>query len=293
MVDSYGAVLDAVTDQALGDLSGMFAQLNGLDYPQFREGVIDLSPTLLAPHGELVSATSATFYEEARAIQGVKGNFQAEGVVLQPTRIYPAAGAATSATLWDQGLSAMYSFLAGAVTSALSELAADVIAENAALDDRNSVRYQRYPRPGCCAFCSMLASRGAAYESKESALRVVGRGVPVPSIRRRGGQGKGVGPRGSRALGEKFHDHCRCRAVPLSSGTGGIFMEAVAENHFGAYEAAYKHVSKGQQWIPGERNADGGRTTKGRWVDADGNTRTNDQKVSAILAFMREQTGMR
>ncbi|PKV80904.1 VG15 protein [Nocardia fluminea] len=49
-----------------------------------------------------------------------------------------------------------------------------------------------------CAFCAMLASRGPVYRSDKSALSVVGG--------RRG-------PRGSRELGERYHDNCDCECV--------------------------------------------------------------------------------
>ncbi|MBF6328741.1 hypothetical protein [Nocardia transvalensis] len=54
-----------------------------------------------------------------------------------------------------------------------------------------------------CAFCAMLASRGPVYRSDKSASRVVGRN----------GQ-----PRGSRDLGEQFHDHCDCDVVLVRRG---------------------------------------------------------------------------
>ncbi|MBF6301176.1 hypothetical protein IU459_27060 [Nocardia amamiensis] len=54
-----------------------------------------------------------------------------------------------------------------------------------------------------CAFCAMLASRGPVYRSDKSALTVVGRG------------GR---PRGSRALGERYHDGCDCEAVLVRRG---------------------------------------------------------------------------
>ncbi|MGY1945330.1 VG15 protein [Nocardia asiatica] len=54
-----------------------------------------------------------------------------------------------------------------------------------------------------CPFCAMLASRGPVYRSDKSALTVVGRG------------GR---PRGSRALGERYHDNCDCEAVLVRRG---------------------------------------------------------------------------
>lgn len=55
-----------------------------------------------------------------------------------------------------------------------------------------------------CAFCAMLASRGPVYRSDKSALSVVGD--------RRGRT------RGSRELGEGYHDHCDCDAVLVREG---------------------------------------------------------------------------
>ncbi|WP_052313659.1 VG15 protein [Nocardia thailandica] len=55
-----------------------------------------------------------------------------------------------------------------------------------------------------CPFCAMLASRGPVYRSDKSALTVVGD--------RRGRA------RGSRAVGESYHDHCDCSAVLVREG---------------------------------------------------------------------------
>ncbi|MBW0275005.1 hypothetical protein ATM97_27780 [Nocardia sp. MH4] len=55
-----------------------------------------------------------------------------------------------------------------------------------------------------CAFCAMLASRGPVYRSDKAALSVVGD--------RRGRT------RGSRELGESYHDNCDCDAVLVRAG---------------------------------------------------------------------------
>ncbi|MFD4457690.1 hypothetical protein [Nocardia sp. NPDC058480] len=55
-----------------------------------------------------------------------------------------------------------------------------------------------------CAWCAMLASRGPVYKSDKSALTVVGR---------RGGR-----TRGTRQLGEKYHDFCDCDCVLVRQG---------------------------------------------------------------------------
>ena len=65
--------------------------------------------------------------------------------------------------------------------------------------------YARKPEPGSCAFCLMLASRGAVYASKQHAQSV---GAP------------GVVLRGNKRQGDRYHDNCRCVAVEVSEGDG-------------------------------------------------------------------------
>lgn len=57
----------------------------------------------------------------------------------------------------------------------------------------HGMRWARIPEPGACAFCRMLASRGAVY-TKETVLRTDD--------------------------GLKYHPHCRCRAKAMKAGEG-------------------------------------------------------------------------
>lgn len=72
-----------------------------------------------------------------------------------------------------------------------------------------------------CSFCAILVSRGDAYTSEDAALTVVGRGRP----------------RGSRGLGEKYHDHCGCTAVEV---IGTWTPTAEEQRYQDAYWAATK-----------------------------------------------------
>jgi hypothetical protein len=69
-------------------------------------------------------------------------------------------------------------------------LARQVVAQISA-ESPSFVGWQRIAEPGACSFCLMLASRGGAYRSRESA-----------SV-------------GSKAL--RYHRNCRCRAEPTTS----------------------------------------------------------------------------
>lgn len=59
------------------------------------------------------------------------------------------------------------------------------------------VGYRRVTASDACSFCLMLAGRGAVYRSQQAASGVAGR------------------PRGTRRVGQSYHDHCRCTVEPL------------------------------------------------------------------------------
>lgn len=76
------------------------------------------------------------------------------------------------------------------------------------------LRWARQAQPDACAFCRLLATRSDEQLYRSEGIKfdkelddyitvVVGR------------RGK---PRGSRNLGDKYHDHCRCVAVPIPQG---------------------------------------------------------------------------
>jgi hypothetical protein len=56
-------------------------------------------------------------------------------------------------------------------------------------------RWRRVAESGACKFCDMLAGRGFVYSSEVTATTVVGR------------RGR---PRGTRRVGQSYHDGCRC-----------------------------------------------------------------------------------
>lgn len=115
--------------------------------------------------------------------------------------------------------------------------------------DINGMRWIRVAEPGACAFCRMLATRTAfdnTYRSEEAALGVVGRSVNLSvgdrrqiasgqmtreealarrdqmqltyQIGAKKGSPRGRRPRGTRKLGEKYHDDCRCDAKAIPNG---------------------------------------------------------------------------
>lgn len=113
--------------------------------------------------------------------------------------------------------------------------------------ESNGMRWMRVARPNACGFCRLLASRtDDLYRSEEAALGVVGRSVNLSiadrrmiasgqmtreealarrdqmqltyQIGERRGTPRGRRTRGSKALGDPYHDDCKCtaKAVPLN-----------------------------------------------------------------------------
>lgn len=117
--------------------------------------------------------------------------------------------------------------LTGPVQRYVNDAARDTLSENA---DREGMRWARHASANACAFCRMLATRLAVFTSEEAAAQVVGRGQDMTlSERRARAAGRtrrdrgrfmagGRRTRGTRALGEKYHDNCHCIPVPVRAG---------------------------------------------------------------------------
>lgn len=121
--------------------------------------------------------------------------------------------------------------------------------ERTAEEDRRIVGWRRVTDADPCAFCAMLASRGAVYLTRESASGVVGRG--------RGGT-----LRGSRQRGEPYHDGCECTVAPLYEHEPEPPEVVDLENQW--LQATAGHSGKAairawrQYWDKQRREGDGG-----------------------------------
>ena len=289
VMNGYDLTLDSLSTAALADLRALLAEVEGMDPDRSKRVLFQAFPELFNPYAAAASEVSASFYEEVRDLAGVGGSFAADTLdAVEADRWGALVGAGTQPRMLEQGASnLMFTFLSGGLTSILSTMAADTIYGNAQKDPVTA-RFQRVPKAGCCGFCGMLASRGADYDSEESALRVVGRGVPVHRTKgKRGGQGKGIRPRGSQAVGEKFHDHCKCRTVQVYEGNA-VEMQADADKYFDAYGAARDKINAGLTLeSQTSKAADGSLKNTYKWVDSGGKQVTSTDKTKMIATAMR------
>lgn len=149
--------------------------------------------------------------------------------------------------VWRDDPDVTLSRLAGSASRMINDASRDTVTTNAA---KQGIKYARYASANACAFCRVMASRGEVFNSAQSAIYVVGM------------HGK---PRGTRQLGEKWHDCCRCVAVPVPEGE------------------TYTPLDYVQQWEQDYTDA---------WNAVPDGT-PSDKVLSMVLAHMRANTDAR
>ena len=280
-------VQDLVT-LGVRDLTTLLRTLRGENPAEVAGLLAEMLSPLADPYAAQIGELSADFYMADRATQGVTTAMQPPAPVLpEPDRLAALARWGVGPLFLETpDHSLVASRLAGGLTGILGDVQRDTTIRFAE-EDPAEVRYQRMPQAGCCAFCAMLASRGAVYSSEAAATGVVGRGVPVSKTTgRRGGQGKGIRARGSRGMGEKFHDFCRCVGVAVHAGRRQQ-MDARAEEYFEAYAEARAKVDERVDYnFLHYMDEAGNRHVDSEWIDEDGSVITQPERI--LIAEMRK-----
>lgn len=291
-VQGLSATSGALSASALAELQALVAAVDGMEPEKAKKILFEAFPDIFNPYAATMSDVSATFYEEVRALSGVKATFDAQTIKAVPPKRWNAlVGFGTQPASFEQGAGAlMFQLLSGGLTKTLTEVSADTIVGNAE-SESVLVGYQRVPSPGCCAFCGMLASRGV---SGGGGLTVAGRGVPVEQTRgKRGGQGRGIRSRGTRAIGQDFHDFCKCSSVPVFE-SNYVEMQSDAGKYYDSYRDAADKVNDGLTLEHVESvSSDGTQHRSYEWVNVAGDARSSKEQTSDILAAMRLDLGVK
>lgn len=241
-VRAHGAVLDDLSAAATADLIELFRLMEGESPAVVRETLLEALPAAVDPYAVAAGSVSATFYEQVRR------DFQAVEPYRPVESALPDRGRYESLIRWgmtplfqEVATTTAVALLSGGIQRVVANQARQTIMENARRDPV-IVGYRRVPSSGCCAFCGMLSLR-TDYASDESASTVGGRGVEIPAVRRRGGQGRGIRARGSQRIGDDFHDNCHCVVSPVF-GSDRQEMPGFVEDFEDAYGEAATKVRK-------------------------------------------------
>lgn len=207
-----------------GVLDSFWGTLDLANPSAARDALLEFVPMLVEEYGLKAASIAADWYDELRMDERLPDIFVSDLGDVIPREYIQQRVRYGADHLFSEDQTQMLAFLKDAATGYVTQAFADTIALNAARDPK-SRGWVRKPEPGACKFCLMLASRandfssGGVYASRESATRVVGRGMErqrrTDKLGRTQWRGKGVKARGSRGLGEAFHGSCRCTAVPI------------------------------------------------------------------------------
>lgn len=211
----YQAQMLDLSAVAIADLVAQVGTLTGTTANSAATLVREAVPVLVAEYGAQAASLSADFYDEARyAALGAAAT--AYTATLAPTPpedfVQDALGWALAPLFAPETPDPATTMrrTAGKLQGLVTGTGRDTIERNAAADPVGT-RYMRHASANACAFCRMLALDNT-YLTAESATRVVGEVDPRELSRTMRGQ------RGSQPLGEKYHDNCRCTAVPIFPG---------------------------------------------------------------------------
>lgn len=154
--------------------------------PEFTQSIA----AIVRHYAPASSVLAIEHYTEQRLLADVSGSFRP-----QPTDPVPLEQIASNVQwatkpLWGPSpdVEAATSRLEGAVGRLVENAGRDTTV-NAVMADRKATGWAREAKPTACAFCAMLATRGAVYKSAKSATTT--------------------------EFGQSYHDHCHCVAVPV------------------------------------------------------------------------------
>lgn len=229
-------ILGQVTRLGAEQLDRLWAQASALTDLDFASFVTQAFPELVDPFAAMAADLAATWYDESPTTTDYTA-------VSGPL---PVAEQLTASATWALGADGTKALdrLQGTMQRAINDSARETVVLNTEFEP--GARWARHASANACAFCKLMATRGATYRTEADALTVRGRSVDLSLGDRRNrasgngttdellarrmgqttyvrgskkGQAKGRRTRGSRSLGDKYHDHCHCVAVEIRPGS--------------------------------------------------------------------------
>lgn len=214
-VPEFQAALAALAARAGVDVAALLDRISVLSPVEARAFITDAYPALIDPFLSAAGELTTQWYAEQPVTPVAAGQSVFEP---EPAPMIDKDRLAASARWALTQLDAMPA-LRGSATRAVFDQSRTTVMVNVG---RENVRWARHASADACGFCRMLATRtteaDGLYRSKRSATRV-------------------VTSRGSRKLGDRYHDHCGCLAVPVRDGV--YEPPAYVEQWQQDYEAAH------------------------------------------------------
>lgn len=240
--ETYRRAQAALSARATADLRKVWPRLLTMRTDSMAEALALVLEEVADKYGSASAAIAAEWFEEMRDTAGMTGSFRASAAAMPSTErlevlarwgVGPLFGASPDPV-------AALHLVSGGLSRQVLGVGRETLMESIASDPA-SPTYARHASANACAFCAMLATRGAVYTSESSARSVSGESLGGTDYRKARRLDGTVTPerraeilRGSRArtiaqggrkgrdttqpLGEKYHDDCHCTAVPVWPG---------------------------------------------------------------------------
>lgn len=163
------AALDASLSQQVAQAWARLLDTSDLaaSVPQLSAGIA----ALVHRYGSAQALAAAQYYRQVRELAGVAGRFVPKQPDPPPPQQVAAAVSWATRNLWtaDPDPAPALVMVQGAAQRLALDTGRDTLLD-AVRSDRQARGWAREPRLDCCAFCAMLATRGAVYGSKKSAM---------------------------------------------------------------------------------------------------------------------------
>jgi hypothetical protein len=147
-----------VATRAAADLAGGY-DLAALAEAQALAVLFDVVPDVVVAYGEAAAAIAADWYDDVRDADRITGRFTTSPADLADVRVEPLIGWADETATNPAAFSVL--LLDGLQTRVADWARATIIGSS--LADPGADGWQRVASPTACAFCRMLAGRGAVY----------------------------------------------------------------------------------------------------------------------------------
>lgn len=194
-VDAYRRSQADVVTLARRELVAWWSTLDVSDADAVARALEVFLPELVAAYGDVASTVAADWYDDLRAQAPAHGGYRAtlaDPLPVEQVRATARWGAGPLFSVAPDPDKAL-SLIGGAIQRYVQQGGRDTLARNASRDPARP-RWARVPSGvETCAFCLMLASRGFAYHTRQSAGEMT-----------------------------QFHDLCDCQIVPDWSPTPAL-----------------------------------------------------------------------
>lgn len=170
----FQRLIAAVAANAATDIGALLSRVDRFDQAEVLAFITEAYPELVTPYAALASGLTAQWYDELPG----SATYVAIDVDPDPVEKLQISGR------WAMTQNDPVAALRGTATRTVFNAQRDTVMVNT---KRENVRWARHASATACKFCQLLATRGAVYQSQDTARRA--------------------------------HDSCHCLAVPDRDGS--------------------------------------------------------------------------